>query len=262
MDDWQAARRDWIRRHAPGKSFADIGGLHTLDGDVALQAEEAGATKVTLFDAGDPGYSYFERKRAARESSVRFVQGDLEEPQSVSRIGRHDVVWCTGVLYHSPNPVLQLMQLRAITKELLYLGTQTLPELPGVSHACVYYPHLSPTERRAYASAHWRPIRKDLFGIGTPFDDRPMYGQGNFWWGITRSALTAMLRTARFEVVEVFDRRDAPFLTELVARPVDKDPLLAPLSYFRSRQEARERGEGPLPFADYYDQARSDEGAV
>lgn len=259
VESWIAERHAWIRAHAPGKAFADIGGLHTLSGDIAFRAEAAGASAVTLFDAGDPGYTHFERERAARGSAVRFVQGDLEEPASVSRIGRHDIVWCTGVLYHSPNPVWQLMQLRAITKELLYLGTQTLPELPGASQACIYYPHLPPPERRAYASAHWRPLRKDLYGIGTPFDDRPMHGQGNFWWGITRSALNAMLRTARFEVVEVFDRRDAPWLTELVARPIPEDPLLAPLPYFRQRQEARERGAGPLPFADYYGRLRPED---
>jgi len=98
-------------------------------------------------------------------------------------------------------------------------------------------------------------MRKQLLGIGAPFDERPMYGHGNFWWGISRSALRAMLRTAGFEVVEEFTRRDSPFLTELVARPLPRDPLIPPLSYFRERQEARDRGEGQLPFADFYDQS-------
>jgi hypothetical protein len=39
-------------------------------------------------------------------------------------------------------------------------------------------------------------------GLGTAFDERPMYGHGNFWFGITPSALRAMLPTARFEVVD------------------------------------------------------------
>lgn len=253
--EWDAARTAWIQQHAPGKSFADIGGLYQRHGSIAFEAEAAGASAVTLFDAGDPGFTLFDQHREALESKVRFVQGDLEEPQSVARIGPHDIVWCTGVLYHTPNPVGQLMQLRAITRELLYLGTQTLPDLPGLRHACIYYPHLPPGDRRAYASAHWKPLRKQLLGIGTPFDERPMYGHGNFWWGISRSALRAMLRTAGFEVVDEFTRRDSPFLTELAARPLSRDPLIPPVSYFRERQEARDRGEGQLPFADFYERA-------
>ncbi len=56
--------------------------------------------------------------------------------------------------------------------------------------------------RRPLARAYWSRTRSGLLGIGHPFDDRPMHGYGNFWWGITPSALRAMLRSARFEVVE------------------------------------------------------------
>ena len=51
-------------------------------------------------------------------------------------------------------------------------------------------------------------------GLDTPFD--PAQGYGNWWWGITPSALGAMVEAAGFEVRE---RHERPFHVTLVARP-------------------------------------------
>jgi hypothetical protein len=83
-----------------------------------------------------------------------------------------------------------------------------------------------------------------------------MYGYGNCWWGITRSALRAMLATARFEVIEEHRVMPTPYITEYVCRPVEGDPLMPPQSYFRERGRARERDGTRLPFDDWYDAAR------
>ncbi len=263
-EDWEAIRLAWVRAHAPGRSFADIGGLFKLVGDMAFLAEEVGATEVTLFDVGDPDliseghpeWGSFEQKKAARGSKVRYVQGDLEDPASPGRIGVHDLVFFSGVLYHTPNPMLQLLQLRQITGELLYLSTLTIPEVPGFPQACIYYPYLDEDARAPYRAGYgWAG---DLLGIGTPVDERPMYGFGNCYWGMTRSALRAMLRTARFEVVEEQALSVAPFATEYVCRPLPLDPLLPPVTYFRERGEALARGEGRLPFETWYDERRGD----
>ena len=56
-EQWTEARRAWIRTHAPGASFADVGGLFSLHGEMAFLAEESGASSVTLMDAGDPNRS-------------------------------------------------------------------------------------------------------------------------------------------------------------------------------------------------------------
>lgn len=257
-DARERRREEWIKRHARGRSFADIGGLFAVHGERALLAEAAGAEPVTLFDAGDVRYSEFPRKSEKRGSEIRVVQGDLEDPVAIREIGEHDIVWCTGVIYHTPNPVRQLMHLREITRELLYLGTHTIPELPGVRNGCVYYPMLDEASRAAYASAHYKP--DDCLAIGTPFDDRPMTGHGNFWWGLSLSALEAMLATARFEVVERWRDREHPFYADLVARPVNRDPVLPPISYYRERAEAIARGEPEPPFRGYYEWKRTSAG--
>ena len=253
QERWQEDRRRWVAEHAPGRSFADIGGLF-IDGRVSFAAEEAGAASVTLFDAGDREYApAYLAEHEQRGSKVRYVQGDLHDAEAIAQVGPHDVVWCTGVLYHTPNPVDQLLKLREIARELLYLGTHTIAEVPGVPQACLYYPYLDEDTRAAVSRAHHDA--RGYVGVGSPFDERPMFGYANFWWGITPSALRAMLRTARFEIVAEPRLHGSPFYTDIVARPIDADPLLPPTDYYRRRREARERGE-ELPWETYYETER------
>jgi len=243
MEEWQARKDAWLAEHARGRSFADIGGL-LIEGRTSFAAEDAGATDVTLFDVGDkeymPGYLAEHERRG---SKVRYVQGDLHDPVAVAQVGPHDVVWCTGVLYHTPHPVDQLIALRTITRELLYLGTHTIPEVPGIPQACLFYPHLDAASRRALSRAY--ATAEGYLGVGPPIDERPMHGYANFWWGMTPSALRAMLATARFDVVDEIRTHNSPWQTELVCRPAAGEPLLPDREYFRSRREARDRGEEP-----------------
>ena len=154
-DEWHARRERWIAEHAAGRSFVDIGGLFN-DGANAFRAEDAGASAVTIFDVGDIEFAFdYAAEHERRGSKIRYVQGDLHDDVSIEQVGAHDLVWCTGVLYHTPNPVHQLMQLREITRELLFLGTHTIPEVPGVPQACLYYPYLPEDARTALARAHW-----------------------------------------------------------------------------------------------------------
>lgn len=232
-------------------------------GDIAFLAEEVGASAVSLFDVGDPDlavrehpeWGSFEQKRQERASKVRFVQGDFEDPEAVRRLGPHDIVFYSGVLYHTPNPFRQLMHLREVTRELAFLTTLTIPEIRGVEQACVFYPYLSDEARAPYLAGY--PVEaRGLFALGTPFDDRPMHGYGNCWWGITRSALLAMLRAARFEVVEGPMLQRDPYRTAVIVRPLPIDPSLPPLDYFRARGEARDRGEPRWTFDTWYEDSR------
>jgi hypothetical protein len=122
----------------------------------------------------------------------------------VEEVGVHDVVWCSGLLYHAAHPLLSLERLRALTAKTLLLATESLPEVPGLRGACVFYPG---ADRRPFAA----PGR---VGLDTPFD--PAAGYENWWWGITGSALRGMLAASGFEVLEVHD--DALHIT-VVARP-------------------------------------------
>jgi SAM-dependent methyltransferase len=204
----QPDREEVVRRHAAGRTFCDVGCMWNVHGRIAFVAEEAGATAVTGVDvmAASPE---FDAEHGRRSSRVRFVQGDLHEPATVADVGPHEVVWCSGVLYHAPNPVLTLQRLRELTTELLILQTMTLPELPGVKQGLVFYPGVpNPGLYARWGEAAARSLR-----LPEPGEDP----YAPWWWGISHSALAAMLRAARFEPVE---RWGDPFAVHVLARPI------------------------------------------
>jgi hypothetical protein len=170
-------REQLVAQHARGASFADIGAMWNVHGAIAFAAEAAGATKVTALDVM-PASPQFEARR--RDSIVRFVQGDLHDEQVMTAVGRHDVVWCSGVLYHAPHPVLTLERLRAITGRTLLLATEILP-LPG--------------RFAAFAPARWMHPGRPM-----PFDAGKGYAP--WWWLPTAGAVRAMLEATGFAVVE------------------------------------------------------------
>jgi len=213
------ARRKWrwsepaldpmglLRSMAAGRSVADVGCMWSVDGAYCFAAEAAGATTVTGVDLM-PASSRFATERDRRGSTVRFVHADIHDPAVAAEVGPHDVVWCSGVLYHAPNPLLTLERLRELCRERLLLRTAALPELPGAPGACVFYP----AGDGAYAPA---AVGGRAIGVTEPF--APAAGYGNWWWGITPSALCGMLRTAGFALDEL---RLEPFLATAIARPV------------------------------------------
>ena len=132
-------REELIKRHAPGKSFADVGAMWGIHGALSFLAEESGATSVTAVDMM-PASDEYEAEHSRRDSKVRFVNGDLHDPAVIEEVGMHDVVFCAGVLYHAPNPMHTLGCLAQITSETLLLLTAAIPEIPGIEQGCVFLP--------------------------------------------------------------------------------------------------------------------------
>jgi 2-polyprenyl-3-methyl-5-hydroxy-6-metoxy-1,4-benzoquinol methylase len=204
------AREVLVRRYAPGKTFADVGCMWGVDGAIAFAAEDAGATDVVAVDVM-PASDAFEAERARRGSRMRFIQGDLHDSAIMARVGQHDVVWCSGVIYHAPHPLLTIERLRGLTVETLILSSETMPEVPGLAQACVFLPMLDDASRQAHALA--RPGRTAL-GLSEPF--HPTQSYGAWWWALTGSALRAMLRASGFTIV---DEIGDPLHLTLVAAP-------------------------------------------
>jgi hypothetical protein len=188
-------REELIARHVKGRSFVDIGCMWTINGALCFAAEDAGAARVTGVDVMGPSDEFTTEKRR-RASKMRFVQGDVHDPATVAEIGRHDVVWCSGVLYHAPHPLLTLERLRELTGETLLLATETVAETPGRRGTIVIAPG---TEEHPNAE----PARG------------PNAGYGPWYWGIAPSALRTMLTLSGFQIVE---EHRTPFHVTVVAR--------------------------------------------
>ena len=186
---------EYIRRHAPGHSFADIGCMWGVNGEYAFIAEQAGATSVKAVDVFGPTPE-FEEKRRTRGSRVEFVLGDITSVDTLDRIGEVDVVFCAGVLYHHPSPFDLLVALRRICRETLILRTSTIPEVRGLPNAAVYFPMLDARARELWNLGSLGVIHQ----AGISNDFQPSEGYGNWFWGLTPSCLESLLKTAGFRV--------------------------------------------------------------
>ena len=169
--------------------------MWTIHGALCFAAEDAGAATVTGVDVMAPT-PHFSAEIERRDSKVRFIQGDLHEPATVAEVGPHDVVWCSGVLYHAPHPLLTLERLRQLTSDTLLLATETVSETPGRRNTCVIAP-----DRGEHPNAE-PPTGPDQ-------------GFGPWYWGISPSALRTMLKLSGFSIVE---EHRTPFHVTVVAR--------------------------------------------
>lgn len=202
-----------IRAYAPGRSFVDIGCMWGVNGEFAFIAEQAGAGPVKGVDVFGPTPE-FEGKRLANGSQVEFILGDACRAETLEQVGQVEVVFCAGVLYHHPSPFDLLAALRSICRETLILRTSTIPEIKGLPNAAVYYPMLSETGRQLWNLKSLGLARQ----VGITGEFEPQEGYGNWFWGLTPSALDALLATAGFKV----DRRfEEPFAQTLICTPIE-----------------------------------------
>ncbi len=204
---------EYIRNHAPGRSFVDVGCMWGVNGDHAFAAEQAGATSVKGVDVFGPTPE-FEAKKRQRASAVEFILGDASHPDTIARVGEADVVFCAGVLYHHPSPFDVLTALRRMCKETLILRTWTIPEINFLPNAAVYFPGLTPKARALWDLSKAGVGRQ--VGISDGFE--PDEGYGNWFWGMSPSCVVALLETAGFRVNY---RATEPFAQTFVCSAVD-----------------------------------------
>ncbi|MCO5186306.1 MAG: DUF1698 domain-containing protein [Anaerolineae bacterium] len=203
---------DYIRNHAAGRSFVDIGCMWGVNGEYAFIAEESGATEVKGVDVFGPTPE-FEEKKQARNSNVTFILGDATHPDTIAQVGVVDIVFCAGVLYHHPSPFDLLVALRRMCGEMLILRTSTIPENRALPNMAVYWPMLSPTDRKLWNLANLGVTHQ--VGITNGFE--PEQGFGNWFWGLSPSALESLLANAGFRVDF---RATEPFARTVICTPV------------------------------------------
>jgi len=180
-----------------------------VDGAYAFHALASGATAVTGIDINPATPKFCERNAAAKDR-VRFVQSDINDPALPDRVGEFDVVFCSGVLYHVPNPVFSIEQLRRLCRGTLILTTASVLERE-TPHAAVFLPYLDVAERQRLDFDFSAPARKR--GLDSAVVEHR--GYANWLWLPTASCVRAMVRFAGFEPLACYEHRH---VTTLVAR--------------------------------------------
>ena len=79
--------------------------------------------QVTAFDGRAENVAEARR----RYPSLRFEQADIEDPRLVD-LGRFDLVFCFGLLYHLENPFRAIRNLHALANRALIVESMTIPD--------------------------------------------------------------------------------------------------------------------------------------
>jgi tRNA (mo5U34)-methyltransferase len=161
-------RERWSRFPIPadltGKRVLDIG---PWDGWFSFEAERRGA-QVTSVDREEQASFLTMHRRLASQADYRTL--DLFELPTAD-LGKFDVVFCLGVLYHLKHPVLGLEIVASLTKEVAIVETFIVegePEIPRMEF----------------------------------YESDELNGHMDNWVGPTANCVLAMCRTAGFARVE------------------------------------------------------------
>ncbi|MGC1852673.1 MAG: methyltransferase domain-containing protein [Solirubrobacterales bacterium] len=231
-------REEWVAAAVAGKSFAEVGGLWGTVNEQVTVAARAGATATTMIDAissdhGDKDLWQAFRDRAASlgVTDMTCVQGSIDDAELVRRVGSFDVVSCSGVLYHCPQPLHTLRNLRAITRETLILGTATMPErvsspagtVTAEAGSALLVPAMTESQRAVLGEWLRQVGGAQALGVNAPLETEWALDDCNaWWWFFTRDYVSALLRLAGFRVetlASYWDGRATFYLAKAAGSP-------------------------------------------
>ncbi|MDD2677406.1 MAG: class I SAM-dependent methyltransferase [Methylacidiphilaceae bacterium] len=197
-----------------GRSFAEVGGLWGTVNEKVSVAHRLGARSLTMIDAApatDLGWAAFEqRRRELGVGAVTCVSSDVVRLVEAPDPPLFDVVHCSGVLYHVPEPMRLLLALKRIARHHLVLtslvarseyphkgGTLRVPDA-----ASLFIPALEGPEREAVAG-YWKNLVGDgAVGLTRENPTWQLEDFGPWWWLPRPRALRALSRSAGFYLIE------------------------------------------------------------
>jgi 2-polyprenyl-3-methyl-5-hydroxy-6-metoxy-1,4-benzoquinol methylase len=173
-------RDDLIRKVVAGKTFVDVGGLWGTVNERVSVAAAAGAESVTMLDITPLDTELWtllhERLTSLGVQDYARISGDVEKLSSQEGFPAFDVVHCSGVLYHHPEPLHLLRSLRKITRRHLILTSAITPERIENDHGVfqiaasgvLFVPALPENERRIVAKYWTEHAGAVAWGINRP----------------------------------------------------------------------------------------------
>ena len=221
---------EWIARIAPGHSLVDIGGIGEFSTNERCSwAQRCGASRVAMAD-----FEPFEHDRWGRWRKETAAQGiggieefqraNIDDPALPQILGRWDIVHSTGILYHVPNPVHSILNIRRVARRWLILNTVIVPEVIENAAGTLRFPACAVAlfaalrgQERAVLAEHYRgqfgmeidslaPVRQE--GAAMPYlrEGAPSYYP--YWWIFTRTSFEAALEILEMQVRERWTWRD------------------------------------------------------
>lgn len=198
---------------APGKDFADVGGLWGTVNEKVGCAAKARARSVTMIDitdsADDLWRQFRQRCSALGVTGCRCISSDINSGAIRAMGSRFGVLHCSGLLYHCASPLQMLSQLRELCSGTLLLGTTVIPPFvqsvsgtlscePG---GALFVPGLAPAQRRIAADYFREVGAATMIGLDTP----SAWGHLDYapwWWLFTVEHVRALIEVAGFLVCD------------------------------------------------------------
>ncbi len=208
----------YIARVVKGKTFIDIGGLWGTVNEKVTVAAKAGAASVAMLDITPldrPLWQAFrERCASMGVSGCQLFSASIDEPGLEKKIGQFDVVHCSGVLYHCPNPLYTLSQLARISREHLILTTTVIPSTISNSKGTIVVPP-GGMLFIPYLPSHQMEILREYFeaegvsgviGITEQPSTWSVEDYAPWWWLFPVLTVRQLIMVVGFDTVE-----DSPF---------------------------------------------------
>jgi len=225
----ESIKQDWIQTVVPGRTFADIGGLGgNAVNEMVSCALESGATEATMVDVLPVGHplrsDFHERCRQRGFDGYHCLQADLDSPVN---IGPWDVVHCSGVIYHTPDPVRMILRLSSLCSEYLIFTSMVVPpvidnrfgRLDLSAGRAVFVPAID-GEVKTICAEHFEALGIQILGINSSAQFSWLMFDGNFnygpwWWLFSEDYVKRLLVLAGFTVLireETWPGRAVSFL--------------------------------------------------
>jgi hypothetical protein len=215
----------WISSLVPGRTFADVGGIgvNAMNEKVSL-ACRSGAQSATMIDIRPSDYYewdlFHQRCRTAGVEGYHCIDRiDINDAELVNKVGVYDIVHCTGIVYHLPNPVWGVANLCKTVGEYLIINTVILPPRIANEHGTLefggstvlFMPGLNPVERRILNAHYMKKFGFTIDDMSPALDaekpDCPWFENGEttcwpYWWLFSKDSFIALITMMGFTVVD------------------------------------------------------------
>ncbi len=213
----------WIAAVAPGRTFLDLGGIRERSGNErASWALRCGATDVAIADPLPLDHELWEHFRdQVRAHDVQDIdfrpEVDVDAVGFPGKLDRYDIVSAPLLLYHAPNPVHTLLNLRRVVGEYLIAGTVVVPDVVEnaegrvafAAASALFLPALRGRERAVMRRHYLDRFGLDLDthapagdGAAMPYVTKGAPSLWPYWWFFTKSAFEQALGLLEMRILD------------------------------------------------------------
>ena len=211
-------KHKWIAEYAPGKSYADLGGLWGTVNETITIAKLAGAKTATMADIQKMGNEWWtafdERCEKNGVSDYECINIDICDTDSLKGHETYEFLHCSGIMYHVSDPIQFIQNLMTLTTEYLLISSMTIPEVIENNEGTLASPegaahlvHMMPEESRKILASYLvsQGMKADIVDQKKPSDLFHPNGNvktGPWWWIYSPQTMEAMCEMCGLEIIK------------------------------------------------------------